>query len=110
MRTTADRATKHNSQGENLSVKTEQELSKATPAISRKEKSKTTRWNKTTTELDQRDRVENTIAKPFNFVENDIKMKGCQREQSAKAYEWKTLTNLLSSDPVLQVLKPKLID
>ena len=28
----------------------------------------------------------------------------------AKAYELKMIKNLLSSDPVLQVLKPKLID
>ena len=64
----------------------------------------------TTTESDQRDQVENKIPKPFKFVEDEIKMEGWQYEELAQMYEWKTLKNLLSSDPVLQVLKPELID
>ncbi|CAI5738349.1 unnamed protein product [Hyaloperonospora brassicae] len=64
----------------------------------------------TTTNPDQRDQVENKIPKPFKFVEDAIKMEGWQYEELAKMYEWKMLKNLLSSDPVLQVLRPKLID
>ena len=38
-----------------------------------------------------------------------MKMEGWQLDHLAKGYHWKTLINLLSSDPVLQILKPKLI-
>ena len=64
----------------------------------------------TTTEPDHRDQVEIKIPKPFKFVEEEIKMEGWQPEKITKAYERKMMKNLLSSDPVLQVLKPKLID
>ena len=37
-------------------------------------------------------------------------MEGWKYEELAKMYEYKLLNNLLSSDPVLQVLKPELID
>ena len=71
--TTADRAVKHDLQGENPSVETEQKLSKATPAISRKDKSRTAMMKKTAIKLDQSDRVENKIPKSFKFVEDKIK-------------------------------------
>ena len=65
--TTADRATKHDSQGETPSVKTEQNLPKVTPAISRKDRSRTVKVKETTTEPDQRDQVNNKIPKPFKL-------------------------------------------
>ena len=65
---------------------------------------------KTRTELDQRDKVENRIANPFKFVKDQVKTKCWQCEALTKEYERKMLKNLLSSDPVRQVLKPKLID
>ena len=37
-------------------------------------------------------------------------MEGWQYEETAKIYEWKMINNLISSDPVLRVLKPELID
>ena len=36
-------------------------------------------------------------------------MEGWQLDQLAQGYHWKALRNLLSSDPVLQILNPKLI-
>ena len=85
-------------------------FSEVTHAISRKEKLRTARVKKTTTEPDQRDQVEKKIPKPFKFVEDDIKTEGWQREELVRSYERNMLKDLLSSDPVLQVLKPKLID
>ena len=64
----------------------------------------------TTTESDQRDQTNNKIPKPFKFVEDETKMEGWKYEELARMYEWKVLNNLLSNDPVLQVLKPELID
>ena len=43
-------------------------------------------------------------------MEDEIKKEGWQRLELAKAYERKMLKDLLSIDPVLQVLKPKLVD
>ena len=63
-----------------------------------------------TNELGQLDQVEKKIAKPFKFVEDDITTEGWKREELVRSYERKMLKDLLSSDPVLQVLKPKLID
>ena len=74
--TTADRATNHASQDEIPSVKTEQKLSKVTPAILRKDKSRTARVMKTTTELDQRDQLENKTPNPIKFVEDELKTEG----------------------------------
>ena len=65
---------------------------------------------KTTTELNRRDQVEHPIATPFKFVEDEMKIDGWQRGHLAKAYDWKMPKNLLFIDPVLQVLKLKLID
>ena len=73
---------------------------KVTPAIAKKEQTKTARVNKTTTKPDQRDQMENKIPKPFMFVEEE-KTEGCQREELTRAYERKMLKDLLSSDPVL---------
>ena len=87
--TTADRATKPDSQGENPSVKTEQNLPKVTPAISRKDRSRTVKVKEATTEPDQRDQVEKKIPKPFKFVKDEIKMEGWQYEELTKMYEWK---------------------
>ena len=109
-RTTADRATKHDSQGETPSVKTEQGLSKVTHAISRNEKSSTARVKKTTTKLDQRDPVQKKIAKPFKFMEEEIETEGWQCEGLAKSYERMMIKKFITSDPVIQVLKPKLVD
>uniref|UniRef100_A0AAV1U679 Uncharacterized protein n=1 Tax=Peronospora matthiolae TaxID=2874970 RepID=A0AAV1U679_9STRA len=39
----------------------------------------------------------------------DMKMEGWQLDQLAQGFRWKALKNLLSSDPVLRILKPKLI-
>ena len=85
-------------------------MSKVTPAISRKEKSRTAKVKKTTTAPDQHDQVDNKITKPFKFVEDKIKTERWQWKELAKVYERKMLNNLLSNDPVFQVLKPKLID
>ena len=65
---------------------------------------------KTTAEPDQRDHFENNIPKPFKFVKDDIKTVGWQGEELARSNERKMLKDLLSSEQVLQVLKPKLID
>ena len=75
-------------------------MQKATSAILRKEISRTTGVKNTTTELDRRDQLKNTISKPIKFEENGMKMEGWQREQLEKSYEWKMLMNLLSNDPV----------
>ena len=48
-------------------------MSKVTPAISRKEKSRTVRMKKKTNKLNQRDQVENKIPKLFKFVEDELK-------------------------------------
>ena len=46
-------------------------MPKVTPKISRIDKSKMARVKKTTTELDQRDQIENKLPKPFKFVEDE---------------------------------------
>ena len=92
------------------SVKAELKLPKVTPAMSRKDRSRTVKVKETTTEPDQRDQANNKIPKPFKFVEDETKMEGWKYEELARMYEWKVLNNLLSNDPVLQVLKPELID
>ena len=38
-----------------------------------------------------------------------MKMEGWQLDQLEQGYHWKALKNMLSSDPVLQILKPKLV-
>ena len=38
-----------------------------------------------------------------------MKMESWQLDQLAQGYHWKALKNLLSSNPVLQILKPNLI-
>ena len=44
--------------------------------FSKKEKSSTTWVEKTTIELDKRDKIEKTIAKPIKFAAKEIKMEG----------------------------------
>uniref|UniRef100_A0AAV1VEF5 Uncharacterized protein n=1 Tax=Peronospora matthiolae TaxID=2874970 RepID=A0AAV1VEF5_9STRA len=38
-----------------------------------------------------------------------MKLEGCQLDQMAQGFHWKALKILLSSDPVLRILNPKLI-
>ena len=92
-------------QGKHPSVITEHKLSNATTAIARNDKSGTIGVKKTTNELNQRNQVENTLAKPFKFVKDEVKMEGWQQEQIVKAYESKILIYLLSIKPVFRALK-----
>ena len=66
-------------------------MSKVTPAISKKVKSRMTRVKKTTTEQNQRDQVENKILNLFKFVEDEAKTERWQCKDLAKAYERKML-------------------
>ena len=63
-----------------------------------------------TTEPDHRDQVQYEISKPFKFVIDEKKTEGWQSEELANSYERMMINYLLSSNVVILVLKPKLID
>ena len=66
-------------------------MSEGTPAISRKEKSRTARVKKTTTELDQRDQVERKIPKPFKLVKDE------KKTESGNVKNWPRRTSVRCS-------------
>ena len=109
--TTADHAAKHDPLGENPSAKTEQKLYKTTQAVSTKKTSKTDRVKKEKPRSDRHDRDVRSTMKPIKFVDDvmDMKTEGWQLDQLAQGFYRKALKNLLLSDPVLKILKPKLI-
>ena len=99
----------HDPLGENPSVKFEQSSSKSTPATSKKKNLKTARVKKIAPGSDHRDRATRLAIRPIKFVEDEGKMEGWQLDQMAEMYHWRTLKQCLSSDPVLRILKPKMI-
>ena len=77
--------------------------------MSKKKESKVARIKKITSEYYQRGRATKVADRPIKFVEDDVKMEGWQLDLLAKEYHWKTLRKFISSDPVLLIMKPKVI-
>ena len=70
---------------------------------------KTARVKKEAPRWDQHGRSLKAINRPIKLADDNMKMEYWQLHQLAKGYHWKTLNNLLLSEPVVRILKPKLI-
>ena len=109
--TTADRVAKHDPLGENPLAKTEKKTTQDHSGNVKEDDFKDKSSEERRARLDRHDHGVKTIVKPIKFVDDalDMKREGWQLDQLAQGFHWKALKNLLSSDPVLRILNPKLI-
>ena len=107
--TKEDRSAKNDAQGENISIKTEQDMSNFTVVMSKKKCSKVARKKTASSGLQQRDRATKIEYRPVKYVEEEETTKSWQLDLRTEQSDWKTLKTLFSGDPVLQILMPKLI-